>query len=45
LRQIAFTNFVDAMFTTLQEALFTKAFGVIAISLSETCVLYGGRSD
>jgi len=41
----AFTIFVDAMFTTLLEALFTKAFDVISILSSATCVLRGGRSD
>ncbi|HAO42177.1 MAG TPA: hypothetical protein DEA80_21075 [Afipia sp.] len=45
LRQFAFTLFVDAIFTTLLEALFTNAFDVIARFQARACVLRAGRCD
>jgi hypothetical protein len=38
-------HFIDAMFTTLLEALFTKAFDVIARFQSGACVWRTGRGD
>ncbi|WP_152528589.1 hypothetical protein [Afipia sp. OHSU_I-C4] len=44
-RQFAFTHFVDAIFTTLLETLFTKAFDVIARFQARACVWRAGRGD
>jgi hypothetical protein len=44
-RQFVFTAFVDVIFTTLLEALFTKAFDVIARFYARACVWRGGRGD
>jgi hypothetical protein len=44
-RRFSFTVFVDAIFTTLLEALFTKAFDVIARFCVRTCVWRSGRAD
>lgn len=41
----AFTIFVDVIFTTLLDALFTKAFDVIARFYVRACVWRGGRGD
>jgi hypothetical protein len=45
LRQFAFTHFVDAIFTTLLEALFTNAFDVMRRFQARTCVWRAGRGD
>jgi len=45
LRQFAFTVFVDAMFTTLLEALFTNAFDVTPRFQARACVWRTGRGD
>ena len=44
-RQFAFTHFVDEIFTTLLETLFTKAFDVIARFQARACVWRAGRGD
>ena len=41
----SFTDFVDAIFTTLLDAPFTKAFDVIARFYARACVWRGGRGD
>ncbi|MDZ4368611.1 MAG: hypothetical protein U0987_16550 [Afipia sp.] len=44
-RQFAFTIFVDAIFTTLLEALFTNAFDVMACFQARACVWRARRGD
>ncbi|MBR2117572.1 MAG: hypothetical protein V4458_12990 [Pseudomonadota bacterium] len=45
LRQFAFTHSVDAIFTTLLEALFTNAFDVMRRFQARACVWHAGRCD
>jgi hypothetical protein len=42
---IFFIKFVDALFTTLFEPLFTKAFDVIGESPANSCVYRGCNAD
>jgi hypothetical protein len=43
--QFTFTSFVDAIFTTLLKAAFTKAFDVIARPSAYACMWRARRSD
>jgi hypothetical protein len=45
LLQIFFIIFIDAMFTTLFERLFTKVFDVIAGTATISCVYRGCHAD
>jgi hypothetical protein len=44
-RQFVFTHFVDAIFTTLLEVLFTNACDVIARFEARACVWRACRAD